>query len=475
MSTVDPSHNQSLAEIDRRAIFHPNTDLRAFAAGELGEPVIVTGGQGIRIRDQHGREFIDGYAGLLCVNVGYGRREIADAIHRQALDLAYYHAHAGHSSEPAIRLADRVLRLAPENMRRVFWGLQGSDAHDTQVKIVWYVNNVLGRPAKKKIIARERAYHGLTVMATSLSGLAHVHRAFDLPMGPVRHTMAPYFYWRDDRAMDEAAYARLCVDRLEALIEAEGPETIAAFIAEPVMSSGGMLPPPADYWPRVQALLRKHDILLLLDEVVTGFGRLGANFGAQLYGIEPDMMTVSKGLTSGYLPLAGTIVGERVWRILEQGSTRFGPFAHGFTYVGHPVCAAAALANLDILERERLVERARTSGAHLLARLRAMFADHPLVGDVRGVGLLACVEFVADKRRRLRLDPALKLGQRVLAACRAEGVIVRALPDGETMAFSPPLIITPADIDDMLARCHRGFARVVDELIAEGAWRPPQD
>lgn len=469
----DPAHNQSLEEIDRRTVFHPNTNLRQFAQGELGDPTIVVSAEGIRIRDQNQREYIDAFASLWCVNIGYGRREIADALHRQALSLAYYHSHAGHSSEPVIRLTDRVLRMAPAGMSRIFWGLQGSDAHETQVKIVWYVNNVLGRPKKKKIIARQRAYHGLTVMSGSLSGLPDLHRAFDLPLGPVRHTLAPYYYRRDDPAMSERDYARYCAAQLDALIEAEGPETVAAFIGEPVMGVGGILPPPEGYWDDVQKVLAKHDVLLMSDEVVCGFGRLGANFGATLYGMKPDMMSISKGLTSGYFPLAGSIVSERVWSWLEQGSDVYGPFAHGFTYSAHPLGAVVALANLDIIERERLIDNARTTGAYLNQRLRETFAEHDMVGDVRGVGLLACVEFVADKRKRLRFAPELKIGPRLAAACRADGLIVRPLPEGDMLGFSPPLIVTPADVDEIVGRCKRAVDRVVDELIREGAWRPP--
>ncbi len=471
----DPAHNQPLEALDRHSVFHPNTDLRRFASGELGDPFIVSGASGIRIRDQHGREFIDAFAGLWCVNVGYGRREIAEAMAKQAESLAYFHGHAGFSSEPVIRLSDRVLRLAPPGMSKIFWGLQGSDAHETQIKIVWYVNNVLGRPKKKKIIARQRAYHGLTIMAGSLSGLPNLHRAFDLPLGPVRHTLAPYYYWRDDPAMSEAEYARYCAGQLDALIEAEGPETVAAFIGEPVMASGGIIPPPEGYWNAIQKVLAKHDVLLMADEVVCGFGRLGADFGSTLYGMRPDLMTISKGLTSGYFPLAGSIVGEKVWRWLEQGSDNFGPFAHGFTYAAHPLGAAVALANLDIVARENLVENARVVGAYLNRRLGELFAGHGMVGEVRGVGLMGCVEFVADKKRRMRFDPALRVGARVAEACRDAGLIMRALPEGEMIGFAPPLIVTRADIDDMLAIAAGAVDRVRDDLVRAGEWRPAVD
>ncbi|MBM3601912.1 MAG: aminotransferase class III-fold pyridoxal phosphate-dependent enzyme [Alphaproteobacteria bacterium] len=470
---ISPSDNLSLEETDRRAVFHPNTVLGAFERGELGDPTIITGADGIRIRDQKGRSYIDAFAALWCVNIGYGRTEIADALAAQARQLAYYHAHAGHSSEPVIRLSDRVIRMAPAGMSHVFWGLQGSDAHETQVKMTWYYNNARNLPNKKKIISRRRAYHGLTIVSASLSGLPNYHKAFDLPLGPIRHTMAPYYYWRDDPAMTEAEYARYCADQLDALIEAEGPETVAAFIGEPVMGVGGILPPPADYWQQIQRVLAKHDVLLMSDEVVCGFGRLGANFGATLYGMQPDMMAISKGLTSGYFPLAGSIVGERVWREIQAASDRLGPYAHGFTYAAHPLGAAVALTNLDIIERERLIDNARTTGAYLNRRLAEVFAGHDMVGEVRGVGLLACVEFVADRVRRTRFDAALKVGQRIAAACRERGLIVRPLPEGDMLGFSPPLIVKPADIDEMVAISHAAVAAVADQLVAEGAWRPP--
>jgi len=468
----EPRRNTRLEDIDRQHFFHPNTDLRAFAAGELGDATIVEEAAGIEVRLRDGRRLIDAGAGLLCVNVGYGRTEIADAIAAQARRLAFYHAHAGHASEPAIRLTERVLALAPPGMRSVFWGLQGSDAHETMIKIVWYANNALGRPRKKKIIARHRAYHGLTIMAGSLSGLPGLHRGFDLPIGPVLHTEAPYAYRRSDPDMSEAAYARSCADALERLILAEGADTVAAFIAEPVMSSGGVLPPPDGYWEAIQTVLRRHDVMLLLDEVVTGFGRLGRWFGADVYGLDADMISVAKGLTSGYLPLAGTLVSERVWSMLEEGSRRFGPFAHGFTFVAHPVCCAAALANLDILAREDLPGNAARSGAWLLSALRARFGDHPLVGDIRGVGLLAAIEFVADRASRRRFDAALALGPRISRAARDEGLIIRALPEGDIIAFSPALTITPAQIDDIVARLARAIDRVTAELRASGAFTP---
>jgi len=471
MTLKDRGENQSLEEMDRDGLFHPNTDLRAFAHGELGDPHIIQSAKGIRITDQKGREFIDAFAGLWCVNVGYGRTEIADAMHEQTSKMPYYHTHWGFSNEPAIRLTNRVLKMMPSGMSKIFWGLQGSDAHETQVKIVWYYNNVRGRPNKKKIIARDRGYHGLTIMSGSLTGLKVLHETFDLPTDRVRHTMAPYYYWREDRTMDERAFSRYCANELDRLIEAEGPDTVAAFIA-PVVGVGGVLPSPEGYWEEIQKVLRKHDVLLMVDEVVCGFGRLGTNSGCDYYDIQPDMMCISKGLTSAYFPLAGSVLSDGIWEVLEQGSENFGAFAHGFTYAAHPLGAATAMANLDIIEREDLMGNVRVVGPYLLKRLRETFGDHEMVGDVRGVGLLACFELVANRNTPVAFNPALGIGNRIAIACREAGVIVRPLPHGDIVAFSPPLIINHNEIDEIVDRCKKAFDGVVDSLIAEGIWRP---
>ena len=296
---IDQTRDTTLQSIDRRSVIHPFTNLRKFESGELGGPRIISGGSGIRVRDRSGRESIDAFAGLYCVNVGYGRREIADAIHEQAVKLAYFHSYAGHSSEPAIRLSEKILSISPPQMSKVFYGLSGSDANETQVKIAWYYNNVLDRPAKKKIISRLRGYHGATIMAGSLTGLSFYHTAFDLPVRLVHHTTAPHAYWQTDPGVSEREFSRRCAADLEALILAEGPETVAAFIGEPVLGTGGLIPPPEGYWEEIQPILQRYDILLIADEVVCGFGRVGAQFGSTLYGIRPDLITVAKGLTSG--------------------------------------------------------------------------------------------------------------------------------------------------------------------------------
>ena len=467
--SIDRTDNLSLEDMDRQSILHPLTDLQAHASGAT-KPQIIEGGQGIHIFDQDGRDLIDGFAALYCVNIGYGRPEIAEAIYQQAKKLAYFHTYRGTSNEPLIRLSHRLLSMAPDTMSKVFYGMSGSDANETQVKIVWYYNNVLGRPDKKKIISRQRAYHGCTVMAGSLTGLDRFHQAFDLPLGPVLHTQAPHYYWGAEAGMSERDYARSCAEALDALIEAEGPETVAAFIAEPVMGTGGIVPPPDGYWQFVQEVLAKHDVLLIADEVICGFGRIGANFGCDVYGIKPDLMTVAKGLTSAYLPLSGAIVGERVWDVLEQGSETYGPFSHGYTYSGHALGAAAAMANLDVIDREGLVANARDMGDYLRQRLHEAFDDHPMVGEVRGAGLLAAVEFVADRTRKERFDPNLAVGQRVTAACLELGLIARAMPGGDTLGFAPPLVIRREEVERVVEIARAAVDKVTDGLVREKAW-----
>ncbi len=465
MSTsTDPSSTAALQDLDRATLLHPFTSLRPFASGEAGEPRIITGGEGIRIRDCNGRELIDAFAGIYCNHLGYGRREIADAMHEQALKLAYYHSFRGYSNEPAIRLGQRVLAMAPGNMQRIQFGLSGSDANELQLKIVWYYNNVLGRPEKKKIISRWRGYHGSTVMAGSLTGLDNHHRAFDLPQGPILHTMTPHYYWHAQEEADEREFSRRCATKLEGLIRTEGPDTIAAFIGEPVLGTGGIIPPPQGYWDEIQQVLKRYDILLIVDEVVCGFGRLGTSFGSQAYGIEPDLITIGKGLTSGYQPLSGVLVGPKVWQVLQQGSGIHGQFAHGYTFSAHPVCAAAALASLDIIEREKLIENAASVGAYFLERLQNTFSGRPYVAEVRGAGLLAAVEFAQDPATRQRFDAERRVGPQLAAACIEEGVIARALPHGDILGFAPPLIVTRDEVDDIVERVARAVERVTKRL-----------
>ncbi len=442
--------NDQLDRWDRGTFFHPSTHLAQHARGESPSR-IVTGGAGVYIEDRDGNRLLDGFAGLYCVNVGYGRQEIAEAIAEQARKLAYYHAYVGHGTEVSITLAKMILDRAPEGMSKVYFGLGGSDANETNVKLAWYVNNILGRPEKKKIISRWRGYHGSGLVTGSLTGLEMFHKKFDLPLERVLHTAAPYYYRRDDTSLSEADFVAYCVQELEALIEREGAETIAAFIGEPVLGTGGVVPPPAGYWEAIQPVLKKHDILLIADEVVTGFGRLGSMFGSTHYGLRPDIITIAKGLTSAYAPLSGSIVSERVWQILEQGTDENGPIGHGWTYSAHPIGAAAGVANLKLIDELGLVDNAREVGGYLNRTMAEALAEHPHVGEVRGEGLLCAVEFVEDRETRRFFDPAKKVGPAVAAALLSEGVIARAMPQGDILGFAPPLCLTQEEADVIVA------------------------
>jgi len=453
-------HNDQLATWDRENFFHPSTHLAQHARGEAAGRVIKTA-SGCHIEDRDGNRLLDAFAGLYCVNAGYGRQEIAEAIAEQARELAYYHAYVGHGTEASITLSKMILDRAPKNMSKVYFGLGGSDANETNVKLVWYYNNILGRPEKKKIISRWRGYHGSGLMTGSLTGLELFHKKFDLPLAQVVHTEAPYYYRRDDASMSEEQFSADLAAELEALIEREGADTIAAVIGEPVLGTGGIVPPPAGYWAAIQAVLRKHDILLIADEVVTGFGRLGTMFGSDHYGIEADIITIAKGLTSAYAPLSGSIVSDRVWSVLEQGTDENGPIGHGWTYSAHPIGAAAGVANLRLIDELNLVENAGAVGAYLKAAMMDALGEHANVGDIRGEGMLCAVEFTADRDSRAPLDPELKTGPQIAAALAADGVIGRAMPQGDILGFAPPFCLSRDQADEVVAKTAKAVASVL--------------
>ena len=443
--------NDQLDQWDRENFFHPSTHLAQHARGESPSRVIKTA-SGVHIEDRDGNKFLDAFAGLYCVNVGYGRQEIAEAIADQARELAYYHSYVGHGTEASITLSKMILDRAPANMSKVYFGLGGSDANETNVKLIWYYNNILGRPEKKKIISRWRGYHGSGLVTGSLTGLDLFHKKFDLPLDNIIHTEAPFYFRRDDLEQTEEQFVAHCVGKLEALIEREGADTIAAFIGEPVLGTGGIVPPPLGYWAAIQAVLKKHDILLVVDEVVTGFGRLGTMFGSDHYGIEADIITIAKGLTSAYAPLSGSIIGEKVWKVLEQGTDENGPIGHGWTYSAHPIGAAAGVANLNLIDDLDLVTNAGQIGAYLNATMRQALGDHPNVGDVRGDGMLCAVEFVKDRDSRTFFDAAEKIGPQVSATLLAQDkVIARAMPQGDILGFAPPFCLTREEADTVVA------------------------
>ncbi|HUF57379.1 MAG TPA: aminotransferase class III-fold pyridoxal phosphate-dependent enzyme [Thermohalobaculum sp.] len=451
--------NDQLSQWDRESFFHPSTPLGQFARGEMQGRIIETG-RGSHITDRDGNDLLDAFAGLYCVNAGYGRHEIAEAIAEQARKLAYYHAYVGYGTEVSITLAHMILERAPDHMSKVYFGLGGSDANETNVKLVWYMNNVLGRPKKKKIISRWRGYHGSGLMSGSLTGLKLFHQQFDLPLAPVRHTMAPYYLRRPDRDMSEAEFSALCAAELEALIEREGADTIAAFIGEPVLGTGGIVPPPEGYWQAIAPVLKKHDILLIADEVVTGFGRIGMPFASPHFGIEPDLITIAKGLTSAYAPLSGSIVSKAMYEVLMQGTDASGgPIGHGWTYSAHPVGCAAGVANLELIDRLNLIENAARTGPYLTARLAEAVEGKPHIGEVRGIGMLSAVELMEDPASGTIYEPTGKVAGKVVGAMLRRGVIARAMPEGDIIGLAPPLSLSREEADTI--------ARVVAESIDE--------
>ena len=457
------ARSEELDDLDVRYAFHPFTSAQEHG---LSGPLMIVRGQGCELFDSRGSRFLDAMAGLWCVNIGYGNEEMATTLQEQCSKLSYYHSFSSMANDVSTLLAQRLIETAPVPMSKVFFGNSGSDANDTQMKLVWYYNNVLGRTEKKKIISRRRGYHGVTVMTAGLTGLDNLHDGFDLPLPMIRFTKAPHAMWEATPEMSEADFVAMLANDLEELILAEGPETVAAFIAEPIQAAGGVIVPPAGYFAAVQEVLRRYDILMIADEVVCGFGRLGEGFGTSVFGIEPDLITVAKGITSAYVPLSAVMVSEKVWRVIEDGSSRYGVFGHGYTYSAHPLSAAAALTNLDIIEREKLIGRAKERGEYLQELLHQAFDGHPLVGEVRGQGLIGAVEFVQSKDPITRFDPALKVGARVTRASRDMGVITRALPAADTIAFSPPFIVSESELDEMVSTTSRALDIVADELVA---------
>jgi len=463
-----PLSAADLIAMDQAHVFHPFT--MAADHEDHGPAAMMVAGQGARLTDVHGRDYIDALAGLWCVNVGYGRPELAEAMRVQAERLPYFHGFSSMANDVVAQLSARLVAMAPAGMKKVFFGNSGSDANDTQVKIAWLYHAAKGKTAKRKMLARTRGYHGVTVMTAGLTGLTGLHDGFGLPLPGVHHVMAPRRIW-EGHGLSDAEFTQKLADDLEATIAREGADTIAAMIMEPLMGAGGVHAPPAGYYQAIQPILKKHDILLIADEVICGFGRLGAMFGCEVFGIEPDMITVAKGLTSAYFPLSACIVSDGVWQVMRAAEGRFGAFGHGYTYSGHPVGAAVAMANLDIIDRENLVAQAAVTGSYMQEALRAAFGNHPLVGDVRGQALIGAVEFIAGRDgegRPLAFDPALKVSARIVNAARARGVIGRALPASDSVAFSPPFVITRDEIDTVVAVFREAADEVMGQLRAAG-------
>ena len=442
----------SLSARDVAYQIHPYTNARRH---ERIGPIVIERGSGIYVYDDQGREYIEAMAGLWSVAVGFGEDRLVQAAARQMSKLPYYHTFSHKSHEPSIELAEKLVKMSSDGLDHVFFTSSGSEANDTVVKFVWYYNNSLGRPQKKKFIARNGGYHGITVASGSLTGLQVNQRGFDLPLPFVKHVTCPHHYRFAEAGESEEAFADRLAAELEATILAEGPETVAAFIGEPLMGAGGVLAPPGAYWRKMQEVCRRHDVLIVADEVINGFGRLGTLFACEHYGIQPDILVLSKQITSSYQPLAAVLVSDALYQGIADQTKRLGNFGHGFTASGHPVATAVALENLAIIEERGLVANAARVGAHLQASLRR-FADHPLVGEVRGVGLIAAVELVADKASKAKFDPPGKVGLYLFERAHEHGLIIRAVQD--SIAFCPPLIITPAQVDDVVRRFEHALA-----------------
>ena len=442
----------SLAARDAKSLIHAYTNL---STHEKEGPLIIESGKGIHVFDTEGKEYIEGLAGLWCASFGFGEEELINAAIEQMRKLPFYHSFASKSTEPGIRLAEKLLDIAPAKFSKVFFANSGSEANDTVVKLVWYYNNSLGRREKKKIISRQKAYHGVTVAAASLTGLPPLHNDFDLPIKNILHTSCPHYYRYGKDGETEEEFASRCADDLEQLILKEGPDTVAAFIAEPIMGAGGVIIPPATYFEKIQVILKKYDVLMIADEVICGFGRTGQMWGSQTFDIQPDILSCAKALSSAYLPISAVMVSEEIFRGMVKQSEKHGAFAHGFTYSGHPVPAAVGMRTMELMEERNILGHVRHVSHRFNERFAAL-ADHPLVGEVRAMGLIGAVELVADKKTKRPFDAKFKAGPKTAQAMQDAGVISRAVA-GDNLALCPPLIITESEIDEMFDRFTKGL------------------
>jgi len=462
MSAPNFSQGNSLAARDVQNVIHAYTNL---SAHEKTGPLIIETGKGVHVYDDNGKEYIEGLAGLWCTSFGFGEKELIDAAYRQMQKLPYYHSFASKSTEPGIVLAEKLLNMAPSSdLSKVFFVNSGSEANDTVVKLVWYYNNSKGRPEKKKIISRQKAYHGVTVAAASMTGLPPLHNDFDLPIQNITHTSCPHYYRYGVEGESEEEFATRMAAELETKILDEGPETVAAFIAEPVMGAGGVIVPPKGYFEKIQAVLKKYDVLMVADEVICGFGRTGNMWGSETFGIKPDILSCAKALSSAYLPIAAVMVSDEIYTELVRQSEKHGAFAHGYTYSGHPVPAAVAVRTLELMEERNILDHVQKVAPLFKQRFDAL-ADHPLVGEVRVCGLVGAVELVADKETKRSFDASHGLGAKAVAYMQEEGLISRAVA-GDNVALCPPLIITEDEINTMFDRFEAGLNRANEEATA---------
>ncbi len=446
----------SAASRDIAYHLHPYTNARK---NEAEGSLILDRGEGVYVIDDEGKRYLEAMAGLWCAGLGFSEKRLVEAATRQMSKLPYYHSFAQKTATPVVDLAEKIVQITPPQLTKVFFATSGSEANDTAVKMVWYYNNALGRPEKKKIISRIKGYHGVTIAAASLTAMPYVQNDFDLPIPNIIHTGCPHHYRFAEPGESEDAFTDRLARELEELILKEGPETVAAFIGEPLQGAGGVIVPPEGYWKKIQAVLKKYDVLLIADEVITGFGRTGNLFGSQTFGLEPDIMTLAKQLSGAYMPISAVLVSDAIYQAIADNSAKLGNFGHGYTYSAHPVSAAVALETLKIYEETDIVGHVRAVAPRLQEGLRR-FADHPLVGEVRGLGLIAAVELVADRKTKAPFEPIGKVGAYFTARAQAHGVIFRNL--GDSIACCPPMIISAAEIDELLA----GFGRALEETAA---------
>jgi 4-aminobutyrate--pyruvate transaminase len=452
----------NLAVRDVETVIHPYTNLATHR--ETG-PLVLETGKGVHVWDSDGGEYIEGLAGLWCTSLGYGNQELVEAATKQLERLPYTHLFGSKSHDPAIELAEKLKEIAPCETSKVFFTSSGSEANDTQVKLIWYYNNALGRPKKKKIISRIKGYHGVTVASGSLTGLPPVHMDFDLPISNITHTECPHYYRFGHDGESEEDFATRMAEALEQKIIDEGPDTVAAFIAEPIMGAGGVIVPPATYFEKIQAVLDKYDVYFIADEVICGFGRTGKYWGSQSLGAKPNSISCAKALTSAYIPLGAVTVPEEMYEAMLDESRKIGTFGHGYTYSGHPVAAAVALKVLEIYERDKIVDHVSKLSATVEAR-KAKIAEHPLVGEVRGMGLIGAVEMVADRATKQPFDPAHMVGAKCNTFCQERGLLLRNL--GDAIAFCPPLIITEDQVNDLFDRLEGAINDTADWITREG-------
>jgi 4-aminobutyrate--pyruvate transaminase len=449
MAETRPLTNLQTRDIE--SVLHPYTALHKLkTTGTL----VIERGEGIYVYDTHGKAYIEGMSGLWCAGLGFGDAELIDAATKQLKELPYYHIFGAKGIEPAIELAEKLKEIAPVPISKVFFTSSGSEANDTQVKLAWYLNNALGRPNKKKIISRQKAYHGVTIMSASLTGLPANHASFDLPVDRVLHTDCPHYYRFGKDGESEAEFTARIVQSLRDLIEREGGDTIAAMIAEPVMGAGGVIVPPEGYYPAIQAVLDEHDIFMIDDEVINGFGRTGNWWGAQTLGMTPKTISAAKQMTSAYAPLGAVMVPQDIYDAYVDQTSKIGTFGHGFTYGGHPLGCALGVKAIEIYQKRDIIGHVRTLMPVFEKRMKRL-AEHPLVGEARYCGLVGGVELVADKRTKRSFGPKEGVGAQMAKSAEDHGAILRAM--GDTIGFCPPMIITEAELNELFDRTEKAL------------------